>query len=89
MGRALSLLSEQIIEIGAVKKEHAAAFYGAVQTTFLLGDSLGGAAGGFLVSSLGVRWTLASTVGLVALHVVSMVWIYREEGSLAAAARPA
>jgi MFS family permease len=89
MGRALSLLSEQIIEIGAVKKEQAATFYGAVQTTFLLGDSLGGAAGGFLVSSLGVRWTIASTVGLVALHVVSMVWIYREEALLGAATEPA
>ncbi len=81
MGRALSLLSEQIIEIKAVRKEQAAAFYGAVQTTFLLGDSLGGAAGGFLVSIFGVRWTVASTLVLIALHVASMAWINQPEAA--------
>lgn len=72
LGRSVSLFNEEVLEVGAVSKDLAATFYGAAQTAFLIGDSVGGALGGFIVSALSVRAVLIVSIALVMIHVFGM-----------------
>ena len=82
LGRLISGLAEEIIELSALSGVDAAAFYGAIQTTFLIGDSIGGAAGGLMVAAYGLRSPFYFTISLVAVHVLGMTFNLRKRHAL-------
>ena len=82
LGRSISGLAEEIIELSALSGVDAAAFYGAIQTAFLIGDSIGGAAGGLMVAAYGLRSPFYFTISLVAVHVLGMTFNLRKRHAL-------
>jgi len=76
-GRSVSGLAEEMIELSAVSKAETVAFYGAVQTAFLIGDSAGGFAGGLVIGTWGIRSVFVISMGFVVLHVLGMLLTFR------------
>lgn len=70
LSRNISALAEEIIEVERIPENKSSISYGAIQSLFLMGDSLGGLVGGTLSSSVSIQFTLIFATILSLLHSI-------------------
>jgi MFS family permease len=75
--RGFSGLAEEVMEMKLIPVRHAALGYGALQSAFLIGDSLGGAMGGLLAKALSLPAVLAIAVIFSSFHGIAFYRLAR------------
>lgn len=72
-----STLSEELIQLKVFPKVGAATFFGLAQTSFLIGDAVGGGVGGALYSAYGPRLVITIATILTLLNAALFPFFYR------------
>lgn len=74
---SIAIVSYEVIEYSiADKAKSSGLFFGIIQSSFLLGDMLGGGIGGALYASFGIQALIFLAVILIVFEALGLLWFY-------------